>query len=871
MLEAAGAVRAYGRATWGAVAAAALSIAVAVVLAQGWGWGGGHAKLSPASGPRPSAATALASLPADAWGPVSATLGAHDPAYRITGVDGTLTGSNPGQHLSLRFDRTGMSVRGGGGRLGLDLRALGYGASLTVLRAVTPHGRANRVRYRHGGVSEWYVNGPVGLEQGFTVARPPGRAAAGPLTLSVATSGNLRASLAPGGRGIRFAHSGRTAFLYGNLSASDARGRPLRSWLGLSDGRILLYVDTLGARFPLHVDPFIHEGEKLVGGPLIGPYGYIGQSVALSADGNTALVGVPADGTYTEYKGAAFVFTRTGTTWAQQGQPLTGEGETGGGWFGESVALSADGDTALIGAPSDNEAHGAAWVFTRSGATWTQQGEKLTGGGEAGQGYFGKNVALSGDGSTALVGGYNDNEHKGAAWVFTRSGTTWTQQGEKLTGGGEPGFFGWGVALSGDGDTALIGEWGLEGGVGAAWVFTRSGANWSKQGGPLTAAGESGEPWFGYSTALSANGSTALIGAPHADGYAGSAWVYTRSGSSWTQQGPPLTGGEEVNGEFGGELGYSAALSASGGTALLGGRVDNSFHGAAWAFTRSGTTWTQDGAKLTGSEEAANREEFGWSVALSSTADTALVGSPCDDACVGSASVFVSSLAAPEFGICTKGEKGSGSYANAGCTKPGGSSRYAWTAGVSRAGFSVTLKSGSVTLETVGGSKVTCTGEAGTGEYAGDKSVGGIVLALGGCSRSGEACSSSGAQAGEVLTGSLEGTLGVVKEGSSERTDKLGLDLLPSGGSGSLAEFTCGAASIVVRGSVIASITTGKMSAATALKFKASKGKQKPEGFVGGPSDVLEESLDGGAYEQAGLSLSATQSGEEPIEANPAV
>ena len=286
-------------------------------------------------------------------------------------------------------------------------------------------------------------------------------------------------------------------------------------------------------------------------------------------------------------------------------------------------------------------------------------------------------MALSGDGTTALIGGYNDNEHKGAAWVFTRSGTTWTQQGEKLTGGGEPGFFGWGVALSGDGDTALIGEWGLEGGVGAAWVFTRSGASWSKQGGPLTAAGETGEPWFGYSTALSASGSTALIGAPHADDDAGAAWVYTRSGSNWAQQGPPLTGGEEVNDEFGGELGYSAALSASGGTALLGGRVDSFFHGAAWAFTRSGSTWTQDGTKLTGNEETANREEFGWSVALSSTANTALVGSPCDNACVGSASVFVSSMAAPEFGSCQKGEKGSGDYANAGCTKPGGSARYA--------------------------------------------------------------------------------------------------------------------------------------------------------------------------------------------------
>ena len=128
-------------------------------------------------------------------------------------------------------------------------------------------------------------------------------------------------------------------------------------------------------------------------------------------------------------------------------------------------------------------------MFTRSGSTWTQQGEKLTGGEEVGEGYFGKSVALSADGSTALIGGYNDNEHRGAAWVFTRAGSTWTQQGEKLTGGGELGFFGWSVALSAEGNTALIGEWGLDGGVGAAWVLTRSGSAWNKQGEALTAGG----------------------------------------------------------------------------------------------------------------------------------------------------------------------------------------------------------------------------------------------------------------------------------------------------------------------------------------------------------------------------------------------
>ncbi len=185
----------------------------------------------------------------------------------------------------------------------------------------------------------------------------------------------------------------------------------------------------------------------------------------------------------------------------QQGEKLTGAGEIASGRFGYSVALSADGDTALIGARyairNNNEA-GGAWVFTRSGSTWTQQGGKLNGTGHAGEtlfdhigeGEFGHSVALSADGNTALIGGPGDNGGAtneggvGAVWVFTRSGSTWTQQGEKLTGTGEigKGAFGESVVLSADGDTALIGGSGDNGGAGAAWVFTRSGSTWTQQG-----------------------------------------------------------------------------------------------------------------------------------------------------------------------------------------------------------------------------------------------------------------------------------------------------------------------------------------------------------------------------------------------------
>ena len=116
----------------------------------------------------------------------------------------------------------------------------------------------------------------------------------------------------------------------------------------------------------------------------------------------------------------------------QQGGKLTGGGETGDARFGSSVALSADGSTALVGGRRDSSDKGAAWVFTRSGATWTQQADKLTGSAANSGTQFGFSVALAANGSTALVGGRDDDGSNGAAWVFTRSGSAWSQQVGKL-------------------------------------------------------------------------------------------------------------------------------------------------------------------------------------------------------------------------------------------------------------------------------------------------------------------------------------------------------------------------------------------------------------------------------------------------------
>ena len=595
------------------------------------------------AGPTTTTRHGLTSLPLAAQGPVSASLGQDAPAYRLEG----LRAFNPEQHLHARFSRRGVEVASGTGQLGMALSAYGHGSTLRRVGPTAPRANANRVRYTHGALTEWYANGPLGIEQGFDIAARPGPTA-GPLTLSLALSGNLAARR----RDDSVLFTGRGAALrYGGLVATDASGHVLRSWLQLVKGHVLIRVADRGASYPLRIDPMIQQGKKLTGTGAIGT-GRFGFTVALSGDGNTALIGARygiVGGETGIGAGAAWVFVRSGGAWTQQGGKLVGTGHVGEGEFahvgegefGTSVALSDDGDTALIGAPADDENVGAAWVFTRSGSTWTQQGGKLTGAGGDGQSRFGRSVALSADGNTALVGGTRDNSSEGAAWVFARSGSTWTQQGEKLTGTGAVGQaeFGRSVALSADGGTALIGGWSDNGNAGAAWVFTRSGSTWSQQGAKLTGTGETGEGAFGTSVALSADGNTAMVGGPRDSSDVGAAWVFTRSGSIWTQQGEKLTGtGESGAGRFG----ESIALSADGNTALIGGPRDNSEAGAAWAFTRSSSTWTQQGGKLVGTGET-GAGEFGTSAALSDDGNTALVGVPEDDAATGGTWVFTRS------------------------------------------------------------------------------------------------------------------------------------------------------------------------------------------------------------------------------------
>jgi hypothetical protein len=379
----------------------------------------------------------------------------------------------------------------------------------------------------------------------------------------------------------------------------------------------------------------LQQGGKLVGTGAVG-VSRQGNSVFLSSDGNTAIMAGYSDNSY---KGASWVFTKSGGVWTQQGTKLVGTGGVGSANQGISVSLSSDGNTAIEGGYGENGGAGAAWIFTRNGGVWTQQGTKLVVTGAVGLPSLGRAVAISGDGNTAIVGGYSDNGFIGAAWIFTRSGGVWTQQGTKLVGSGVAGtaYQGYAVSLSYDGNTAIVGGFGDSGTTGGAWVFTRTGDVWTQQGTKLLGTGGVGSANQGISVSLSSDGNTAIVGGYADNVAAGAAWVFTRSGGTWTQQGTKLVGTGAVGSAY---QGCSVSLSSDGNMAIVGGYGDNALTGAAWVFTRRGGVWTQQGTKRvgTGAVGAANQ---GCSVSLSGDGKTAIVGGALDDTNAGAAWMYI--------------------------------------------------------------------------------------------------------------------------------------------------------------------------------------------------------------------------------------
>jgi hypothetical protein len=579
--------------------------------------------------------TGLSSLPPDAQGPISATLGKDDSDYWVHRSPKGFRGENVRHALAAEFTRTRAEVWIHNLRWGLETRSYGYGDALLPAKAVAPRATANRVEYRRDGVTEWYENGPLGLEQGFTLAHPPGKATGRALTVELALNRDLLPSLERGGRGLELRRKGGDATLrYTGLDARDATGRELRSWMEVRGEHLLLRVDDGGAHYPVVIDPWVEEAE------LTGSDGESGDGFGLSVavSGSTAVIGAPWKTVGSNFfQGVAYVFVRSGGTWIQETELTSSDGASGD-FFGCSVAVS--GSTAVVGAPyhavGSNGNQGAAYVFVQTSGAWTQQAELISSNGASGD-ELGSSVALSG--STAVVGSpektIGSNTEQGAAYVFVESGGKWGQQAE-LTSSDGAFFDQFGVSVADSGSTAVIGApWKTVDSneeQGAAYVFVQTSGTWIQETELTSSDGASGD-LFGYSVAIS--GSTAMVGAYNHNLVTGAVYVFVESGGTWSQQAELTASDGGTNAEFG----WSVAVSGS--TAVVGAVNNtvgsNTHEGTAYVFVESGGTWGQQ-AELTSSDGATN-DNFGGSVAVSGS--TVIAGASGHQFNLGAAYVFV--------------------------------------------------------------------------------------------------------------------------------------------------------------------------------------------------------------------------------------
>ncbi|KAA3597652.1 MAG: T9SS C-terminal target domain-containing protein [Calditrichaeota bacterium] len=382
-------------------------------------------------------------------------------------------------------------------------------------------------------------------------------------------------------------------------------------------------IPTLALSLGIFANSFAQYEEKIFAGD-----GAAGDKFAeaVSIDGEYAIVGAQFDDDGTNNSGSAYIYKRSGTTWAQQAK-ITASDASEDDNFGISVGIS--GDYAIVGAykNDDNGSNsGSAYIFVRSGTSWTEQA-KITASDAAALDEFGVTVSIDGD--YAAVGALANDDlpfSSGSAYVFARSGTSWSEQA-KLTASDAAAFDEFGCSISIKGDDLIVGARKNDDGgneSGSAYVFTRSGTSWSEQA-KLTASDAAASDFFGYSVSI--DGDYVVVGSYQDDdggSNSGSAYVFTRSGVSWSQQAKLTASDGTINDAFGTSVGIEGDNIIVGAPNNNAGVVSS---GAAYSFNRSGVTWTQQ-TKLAQSELGVS-DGFGLAVAISS--EIIFVGNSFDD------------------------------------------------------------------------------------------------------------------------------------------------------------------------------------------------------------------------------------------------
>ncbi len=494
-------------------------------------------------------------------------------------------------------------------RLGRGSRAvsLGDGAATSVGTEV----RTQRAR----GVVEWWRSSPAGLEHGVTIAeRPPGD---GTLRVELALTGLATRSVSDDAVAL-VDGAGATVATYAHIVVTDSAGTRLGARMIASPAGISLVVDDAGATYPVVVDPIVVVEEATLDAmDLPGAFGF-GTTVSLSGDGSHAIVGASsADRGPDEHAGAARVYVRTGETWAEEATLWASDGEAGD-FFGNSVSLSADGGRALVGAANDDASAGSAYVFVRSGGTWTEEAI-LRAGARAPDHHLGWSVSLSGDGTRAVVGASGAS----GAYVFVRVGSTWTEEATLPAPGGHG--FGTSVSASADGTLALIGNPDAADPLGgSALVFVRTAAGWAREA-MLRPSDGNVNQGFGYAVALSGDGSRAIVGswnddrAPTGAGPSiGSARVFRRTGTSWPEEATLRVASASAYDS----VGWSVALSSDGSSAIVG--ANSSHSPRSVVFFRAATAWAE--GPTIGAAGPSGTDGVGMSVSITADGSRALTG-----------------------------------------------------------------------------------------------------------------------------------------------------------------------------------------------------------------------------------------------------
>lgn len=606
-------------------------------------------------------ATVLAAVlfTAPASRPISAA-----PKLRSAARLAVLRDTRPGIHAV--FPRQGAAVRAPGVSWSLGLRAVGRGSTVVALAAVSPSVTGKRITYRREGVAEWYVSGPLGLEQGFTLASRPAGAQHAPVTLGL---GELplrtHATIAHDGRSLALTRAGHVVLRYWGLSAADARGHPLPAQIAVAGRRMSLQIDDRGARYPLRVDPFVQAAKLTASDGASNDE--LGLAVAVSGD--TMVVGVPRSGSS---QGAVYVFVRPASGWANATETakLTAADGASADQLGSSVAIS--GDAIIAGAPGaavgGHLGQGAAYVFVKPAGGWGNAAPhtaKLTVAGEVANDSFGISVAVSGD--TAVVGAPQERvgpaTGPGAAYVFVKPAGGWADTGTpvaRLTAsdGVAPDNFGNSTAI--DGDTIVAGAKAadISGNTdqGAVYVFDKPAGGWATatETARLTAS-DATNVQLGFSVSVSVD--TVVAGAPFPFGRV---YVFVKPAGGWASghETARLTGSDEASGD-----GLGESTGVSGDTIIAGAPTADvaggSNRGAVYVFSKPGGGWTDgtETSKLTASDGSPS-DQLGFSAGIAD--DTVAAGAPGASSFQGALYAFVGSPATSTTVDCQPGSVGVG-------------------------------------------------------------------------------------------------------------------------------------------------------------------------------------------------------------------